>query len=150
MEKQNQYPYNSRFKKLFQKFAKLIKFALSSGLSFLIDFSLYALFLKVTNGLAHSLIVSNISARIISSSVNYIVNRNLVFSHKGNIAKSALEYFALAIFILFANTILLSILVNHFGVKKLVAKLLVEVTLFIISWTIQRFVIFRNRNNTDD
>lgn len=131
--------------KLAKRHAKLIKFLLSSGVSFLVDISAYALLLRLTAGLAQSLIISNITARIISSTVNYTINRNIVFGHSDSVLKSAVRYYLLAAGILLANTLLLSFLVHSLQVPKIPAKLLVEITLFTISWLVQRFVIF----NTD-
>ncbi len=131
--------------KLAKRYEKLIKFFLSSGASFLVDIGAYALLLKLTGSLAHSLIISNVTARIISSTVNYTINRNLVFGHSDSIVKSAVRYYLLAAGILLANTALLSFLVQTVHLPKIPAKLLVEATLFTISWLVQRFLIF----NTD-
>lgn len=134
--------------RIFRKCASLFKFALSSGVSFLIDYVGYALMLQLTSGLGQSLIISNITARVVSSTVNYTINRNLVFSHKGSISKSAVQYFGLAIFILVANTFLLSVFVKNLGLPALLAKLFVEAILFVISWTVQRCFIFRKREQS--
>ena len=133
------------FQRLALKYEKLIKFFLSSGVSFLVDIGAYALLLRLTGSLANSLIISNISARIISSTVNYTINRNLVFGHSDSVVKSAVRYYLLAAGILIANTLLLSFLVQTLHIPKIPAKLLVEATLFTVSWLVQRFFIF----NTD-
>lgn len=137
----------SFIKTLLLKYSKLFKFFASSVLSFIIDYSAYAALLAITVNVKYSLIISNVFARVISSTVNYTVNRIIVFKHNGSVGKSALEYFCLAGFILFANTLLLELSVKSFSLPPLVAKLMVEGILFLFSWTIQRYVIFKKRDN---
>ena len=74
------------------------------------------------------------------------MNRKFVFKNKSNIFKAIISYVALAICILFLNTIILTLLVG-IGVPTLIAKLLTEVTLFFLSYFVQHSFIFKNRNN---
>ena len=120
-------------------YKEIIKFSLSSLISFIIDYLLYTLFIILSN----NLILSNIIARIISAIFNYVVNRNIVFENKRKISKSIIEYFSLAILILIINTLILDLLVNKLFINAILAKLLVEITLFIISYIVQHKFIFK-------
>lgn len=86
---------------------------------------------------------SNIGARIVSAITNYTINRKFVFKSKGNIVKSAAQYFLLAAIILIGNTITLEMLVNICGIHQMIAKILTELLFFILSWTVQKFIILR-------
>ena len=125
-------------------YREILKFSASSLASFALDYVMYALLLVVTGaaGLAHSLVISNIGARLVSASANYTMNRRLVFRSRTGFAGSALQYALLAASILAGNTIVLSMLAGTFGINRMIAKLITEALFFVISWTVQKYVIF--------
>ena len=131
------------FKDSFKIYKEIFKFSLSSLSSFALDFILYTIFLNLFSPFKYCLQISNVLARVFSATYNFFVNRNYVFKHKKNILKSISQYTLLAIFILFINTILLSLLVDSLMMNRLVAKVIVEVTLFIVSYIVQRCLIFK-------
>ena len=116
------------------------KFSASSFASFLIDYAMYALMI------GPGLVFANIGARLISSAANYTINRKLVFRSGKKVATSAVQYFALAAFILAGNTFVLHTMVASLGINSMAAKVLTEVLFFMISWTVQRYVVFYDGN----
>lgn len=135
----------------FRVYKEILKFSASSLASFAIDYCMYALLLAATGaaGLAGSLIISNIGARLVSGTANYTMNKKLVFRSRTGFAKSAVQYALLAAFILAGNTVVLSTLVETLGMNSLAAKLITEVIFFAISWTVQRYVIFFRDDSED-
>lgn len=126
----------------FRIYKEILKFSMSSMISFVVDYVLYTLLLVLTRG---NLKISNVVARLISATVNYTLNRKFVFKSKSGVAKSVIEYALLAIVILVGNTFVLSLLVEQCGLNSLLAKLLTEIAFFVLSWFVQRFVIFRKK-----
>ena len=128
----------------FRVYKEILKFSASSLASFAIDYGMYALLLALTGaaGISNSLVLSNIGARLVSGAANYTFNRKLVFKSRTGFAKSAAQYTMLAAFILAGNTIVLSTLAGTLGINSLVAKLITEAVFFVISWTVQKYVIF--------
>ena len=124
-------------------YKEILKFSLSSLLSFLVDYGLFCLFSALTG----KLVVSNVAARIISGTVNFTLNRRLVFQQKTGAAKSAVEYILLAVFILACNTGILKLLTMA-GVGAYFAKILTELVLFVFSWFVQHSVIFRRERES--
>ena len=122
-------------------YREILKFSASSLAGFAVDYTLYSLLLLTTG----SLIASNVIARVVSSSVNFTLNRKFVFKSSSGLLRSAASYFLLAAGILAGNTLVLSFLVNTLGVNMLAAKLLTEIGFFIFSWFMQKFVIFKNK-----
>ena len=116
---------------------QLLDFSASSFVSFLIDYAFYALLLLCGAGI----IAANISARLVSATANYTINRSLVFRSKASVPQSAAGYFVLAAIILAGNTIVLSTLCSA-GIDRMAAKIITEITFFLISWIVQRYVIF--------
>lgn len=130
-------------------YGNILKFAASSLIGFVVDYGLYSLLVVALSGLGTviSIPLSNVLARMVSATTNFMINKRLVFQHQGNILKTGAEYFSLAACILCGNTVLLSVLVNNLGMNKFAAKLVTELTFFALSWLVQRFFIFRKRDS---
>lgn len=120
-------------------YKEIIKFSLSSIISFLIDYFLCLILVFTTGYVA----ISNIIARVISSLINYNINKKIVFNSNSN--NSFIKYYLLVIFILILNTLILTILSTFLNI--IVAKLLTELILFTVSLTIQKKFIFKGSDN---
>lgn len=127
----------------FRIYREIFAFAASSFAGFLVDYGLFSL---ISALLGQSMLgVCNVLARIVSASVNYALNRRYVFHDQNGVMHSAPRYALLAAAILCVNTLLLKLLVNVACVNRFAAKIIVEVVLFIASWTIQKFAVFAKR-----
>lgn len=125
----------------YKVYKEIIKFSLSSIISFIIDYIFYSLFVIFFNNIT----LSNILARIISGTTNYTINKKVVFKNNNKNSKSFTQYIILASFILLINTIMLNI-ITGFGINKFIAKIVVELSLFIFSYYIQKSKIFKKEN----
>ena len=128
-------------------YTQIVKFASSSLLSFVVDYLLFILLLQLTNSwtLAASVTFANVTARILSASFNFGLNRRYIFHHQGSVIKGALQYATLAILILAGNTLLLGTLVHNFAVNAYFAKIVTELIFFILSYFIQKHIIFARK-----
>jgi len=124
-------------------YKEILKFSASSFISFLADYGLFCLLSSLTG----MLVFSNITARVCSSVLNFTINQKLVFGMKDNTVQSAVKYFSLAIVILLCNTLILKALTLT-GVKIFLAKIITEFLLFIFSYIIQHYFIFRKEHKT--
>lgn len=124
-------------------YAGIFAFMASSFASFLVDYALFGLLSALLAGYGGlGLVAANVAARLVSATTNFFVNRNLVFRSEGSLYVAAVRYALLAMGILVINTLSVLVLVDVLGVSALVAKLAVEVTLFVLSWLLQSRVIF--------
>lgn len=121
----------------------MIKFTASSLLSFLVDYILFNIFFFALETINYGEVISNVVARVLSSAFNYRLNCTFVFKSKGS-AKTLLGYAGLAAFILIFNSVLL-VVYTKMDLTPRIAKIFTEITLFIMSFLIQRFVIFRKK-----
>ena len=133
------------FKDTWRIFKEVIKFSASSLIGFLVDYSVFTLLTLIPCNWTYWLIACNVMARIVSASVNFTINYKIVFRSEVKVWKAILSYAALAIFILGCGTGLLWLLVNYTPINQYVAKIIVEVTMFIVSWLVQRLFVFRRR-----
>lgn len=126
-------------------YAPLLKFLASSLLAFVIDTAAFLVLIAVTD----SVLVAVVGARAVSSAVNFLVNRHLVFRHgrERQAARAGVRYFALALTLLTANLALMSAL-DHLAVAAVPAKLLVEALLIAISYSVQHRFLFAPEHPT--
>jgi glycosyltransferase involved in cell wall biosynthesis len=123
-------------------YAPLLKFILSSLAAFVID----AVALLVLTGITGSLLFSVIGARVLSSATNFLVNRRAVFVHGRDrpVGVAALGYFTLVIILVAVNYLSLLLLMT-LQVPLLPAKVITEVTLFVVGYAVQSRFLFAGR-----
>lgn len=126
----------------------ILKFSASSLLSFIIDYVLALLFKALTAAwpAALSLNFSVVAARIISGTVNFSVNRRVVFKGNETLGKAILKYVALALVILAMNLALMHLL-TWLGWPFALAKIVVEALLFCLSFVVQGKFVYRSKTN---
>lgn len=117
----------------------LLLFAASSLLGFAVD----ALALFALTALTGALVPSIIGARVLSASVNFWVNRHVVFRRRGSdrLWRQLGSYTLLAVVVLASNVVWMSYLTG-IGIPLWLAKLVTEVVLFVTSYRVQRSGIF--------
>jgi glycosyltransferase involved in cell wall biosynthesis len=119
-------------------FAPLLGFVASSLGAFVID----ALGLLVLFALSDSLIVSVVGARVMSASINFLVNRQAVFrGDRGNLGRDIRRYVVLALALLASSYVWLYVL-TQWGVPLVPAKLITDAALYIVSFQVQRRFVF--------
>jgi glycosyltransferase involved in cell wall biosynthesis len=123
-------------------YAPLLKFLASSFAAFLVDTVVFLLLTLATD----SLLVAVVGARAVSSAVNFLVNRRMVFEHGRDKTATAtgVRYFSLAIVLLAANYGLISIL-DALSMAALPAKVLAEIALLTVSYVVQQRFLFSRR-----
>ncbi|MBQ8928363.1 MAG: bifunctional glycosyltransferase family 2/GtrA family protein [Oscillospiraceae bacterium] len=119
-------------------YREILKFSLSSFVSFLADYALFCL-LSFLTGMP---LVSNVLARLLSAGLNFTLNHRLVFESRSRMTAAALRYAALVCAILVCNTLMLKGLLA-LGCAAFLAKLLTEVLLFTASYLAQHHFVFR-------
>ncbi|GAB5077626.1 GtrA family protein [Arthrobacter sp. AD-310] len=120
-------------------YAPLVKFLASSFTAFLVDTMVFLLLTVIID----SLLLAVLGARAVSSAVNFLVNRHLVFKHgKQRPAKATgVRYFSLVAVLLGANFGLIRAL-EAVSVPALPAKILAEITLLAVSFAVQQRYLF--------
>jgi putative flippase GtrA len=118
-------------------YVPLLTFLLSSFAAFLLDTAA----LVVLHALWGGLLPPVVGARLLSSAVNFAVNRRVVFAAHGRGRVAAVRYAVLAVVLLTTNVLLLTGLTT-LGVGLLPAKLLTEALLVTASYLAQRSFAF--------
>lgn len=114
-----------------------MKYIISSLSSFILDIFLFTIFIKLTN----EVITSSVISRIISSIYNFLINKNLIFKNSDN--KSIIKYYLLVIIQLAISTTITQVLNNCIKLNIVIIKILVDTFIFIINFVIQREIVFK-------
>lgn len=120
-------------------YAPLLKFLASSFTAFVVDTVVFLLLALVTD----SLLLAVVGARAVSSVVNFLANRRVVFEHGRDrpAAAAGVRYFGLVLVLLAANYGLISAL-DALSVSALPAKILAEIALLAVSYVVQQRFLF--------
>lgn len=117
-----------------------MRYLMTAILSFVIDYGLFIWFFHL---LSHpwKAIFAVIAARVISGILNYLMNRFYTFKANVRWIKSSGQYFLLFLLILAASAVFTDMLI-YLGLPHPLAKVLVDSTLFFISFRVQKRWIF--------
>lgn len=133
-------------------YAVIAKFMLSSLSCSIIDlgaFTLLNLGLIELFGANESgrVLVATVAARVISSLVNFTLNRRRVFKAQNNIAKAMLKYYILCVIQLLVSFLCVSGLTMLFSAEQSLwqslIKMVIDTILFFISFRIQRDWVYK-------
>ncbi|WP_236558826.1 GtrA family protein [Arthrobacter sp. 9V] len=123
-------------------YAPLLKFLGSSLSAFVVDLVMFLLLSALTD----SLLLAVVGARLVSATVNFMVNRRLVFEHgrDTSLRAAATGYVALVLVLLSANYAAMWTLTS-LAIPDLLAKLVTEMTLLGISYAVQQRFLFARK-----
>ena len=125
----------------------ILKYLSSSILSFVLDWGLFTALLWLLSWIAAGLgdiniYIATAGARILSSLFNFAVNRTVVFRSRENLGKTLVRYYILCLCQLLCSAGLVHLL-SLTGCPSALAKIPVDILLFLVSFRIQRSWVFR-------
>ena len=126
-----------------KELTKFVKAALSSIFSAMIDLVVFTI---LSNSSKSLLVIelSTIVARIISTTINFIINKKLVFQTIGNTKKEIILFFILFLWKMLFSGFLVW-LFGFININQTILKMIVDVSLFFITYQIQNKIIFKKR-----
>ena len=131
-------------KKIYKKYETFLKYIFVAGISFVIDILFFNIF---NNLISLSIIISTICARVISSFINYLLNRDKVFKSDEKKLKTVIKYYILVIIQMSVSAIFVDNLYKLVKINPTIIKIPVEFTLFICNYIIQKVLIFKKGNH---
>ena len=125
-------------------YACILKFAASSMLAFVVDAAMVLLMMAITGGMQR---LSQVVARVVSSTVNFIVNKKVVYQSRQNWLPELGKYAALAIVNLIINLLVVKPLSELMHGRFFLAYLIVQVIMYILNFVLQgKFVYNRQKS----
>ena len=144
---QNRASHFNPFTDSIRIYSLLLKFCSSSFIGFIADIVLFTLFIRAFSvlGLGAWLITAcTVAARVLSAGINFTLNRTMVFRSRQNAGTSAVKYALLCVLQMAASAALVTSAAGVFTVSTVVLKVIVDFVLFLISFQIQRSIVFKN------
>ena len=128
-------------------FAEYIKFIISGFTSFLIDILLFIIINKILNVIDVNIriVLATCLARIISSFINFNINKNFVFKSHEKSKKILFKYYCFCIIrtILSAGIVVIIYNLLQQVVSETFIKVIVELFLYFVSYKVQKKYIFK-------
>lgn len=147
-----------------QVYSMILRFMLSSFGCFLIDYSILLSLSAIMKGLPFAIhteanrsflpilgfnadihLIALVTARLVSSFCNYLLNRRLVFHSASRI--SLVKYYLLLVLLLSANYLLISLLTCQCGLGLWLAQPIVQLVLYPANFILQRKWVFPDGKN---
>ncbi len=130
-------------------FKTFLNYAFSSLSSFVLDILFFKFFLlsfgKTGFALPDRIIIATIIARLLSSIYNYFINHKLVFHSSKRRLSTLLGYYSLCIIQMLISGSAVAFIVMCFNTPETPVKIIVDSCLFIISFYIQKNIVFRGK-----
>ncbi|MFH1879452.1 MAG: bifunctional glycosyltransferase family 2/GtrA family protein [Bacillota bacterium] len=138
-------------------FSRFLRFVMSSALCFLVDYGLYLLvnsllktYVPALNQYLSVLFISFVArigiaaavARVVSATLNFLINKRLVFDSEASVVKSFLRYAFTVVLIIMLSSSIVSTLYVGLGLSDTLTKIPVDIILFCLSYYIQRKWVF--------
>ena len=123
----------------------LLRFVSSSVLSSLIDLVIYSIFILNGASIATSLLV----ARVVSSFITFLLNKQYVFLKKSEFVACIAKFYLLVLFLFGMSYMMVTALNDYFGLNPILAKVLSETVLFVISFVVQRSLVFAKEDEDE-
>ncbi len=125
-------------------YKEILKFGLSSIVSAVVDVGLFTLIFSLlsANASAWALFSATSLARLVSSTINFTLNKQVVFENKESTLTQATEYYLLCIVQMLASWLILQGLVMLNDQHVVLLKIITDGFLFFVSFFVQRTVIF--------
>ena len=130
----------------------LIGFSASAICAAFLDISIYGVMTKVILDklpLFGMLLIAFLSARIISSVLNFALNRRLPVSQNKNIRDTIPKYYTLVVIQMIVSFLSIYLLCAHTGIDELIIKVIVDCILGLISYQIQLRWVFCNKTMSE-
>ncbi len=128
----------------------ILKYTLSSGISSIVDLSLFTILCAAFRGKAEGfdyIFAATAIARVVSATLNYFINLRVVFATGVSVKNSIWKYALLALVSLCLSGLLVRFIYPHFGGLEIFVKLPVDILIFFMNYVVQREIVFKVKKN---
>jgi len=123
-------------------YRQILTFSVISLLSTLLDLSVFTL-LVFTLKSGDVILYSTVLARVVSVNFNFMMNKTIVFKSKQQWFDHMWKYYTLAVLQMFSSYFLVKSAYTLLGSNVVMIKVMVDILLFLLSYQIQKHLIFR-------
>ena len=130
-------------------YKEMIKFSLSSVFCAAIDIGLFTLIFNLLSesAISWSLFAATSLARLVSSTVNFTINKKVVFESRDSTFTQAAKYFMICAVQMLFSWLILQGLTSLSSEHVVLLKISTDFFLFMTNFLVQRIFIFRRRTS---
>ena len=134
-------------KKKIKNILEFIKVLLSSNISGIMDLLVYTIIIFISGNSKELLIITfaTITARIISTIINFIINKYWAFQSKGSTKREAFLFGLLFIIKMMLSALFVWLISKFIFINSTIIKIVVDCLLFFFSYIVQKTIIFRKK-----
>lgn len=133
-------------KRIIENNLTFIKYVFSAGFCFAVDLILFTIFNFIfKEKITFSILLATVLARIISSCVNYLLNKNRVFNYENNKkidSKTIFQYFCLVIIQMLVSSLTVTLIYKKTSFNESLIKIPVDCVIFLVNFFVQKNFIF--------
>lgn len=120
-----------------------LKFATASVGCTAVDLVLFTVFrYLLPASVQWNVALATVLARIVSGSMNFLINRKVIFENDGKTKNQALKFLILFFLIMCASTVIVSLL-SFIPIPATIIKAIVDLLLWAVNYTVQRKWVFK-------
>ncbi|MGM9636457.1 MAG: GtrA family protein [Eubacteriales bacterium] len=122
------------------------RYVCSSLIAFAINYVAVLVLEKLLKSLTFGLEISMVLSWLLSSHVNFLINRSFVFRSKDRILPAYLKYYTLALPVFVVKNVgFLELLYRLLHLKVSIAYPIAEAMMFVVTYLVQKKLIFRKK-----
>lgn len=118
----------------------LVRFGGSSLLAAGVDYLVFTVAMILTEHLLASFVIS----RVMALTVNYAVNRRVVFRSEAPVRRQLLRFLGVAAVVMTLHWLSARTILHYWPIHPVLARIMGESVIFLFSFTIQRLFVFRH------
>ena len=126
-------------------YSLLLKYIAASLSAFVIDIVFFALFISIFKNvfMGMYIIAANYSAKVLSCTYSFFVNKKLVFGKKGNMVLSMVKFVLLCVVQASLSSFIVNQLFHVLNWNEVLIKIIVDSILFFVSFEVQQHWVFK-------
>lgn len=115
-----------------------LRFSFLSMVTAGIDYAIFTILFLVSD----SVLLSIIIARIAAGSFQFFMGKKWVFKSRNKLYTELIKYVLLVGILMLISYLFIQLAVTNFGMNAIVSKMIIELSLFIVSFTVQKKIVF--------
>lgn len=129
-------------KQFFEKYRNLILYGLIGGSCALLDFIVYSGLCSII-----PFLVANVISTHCGIFSSFFLNRKYNFKVEDNTLRRFFSFYTVGLLGLAVSEGLLFLMVNYFGIEKIVSKLITVVAVALLQFVLNKFITFKTKKN---
>lgn len=129
-------------KQFFEKYRNLILYGLIGGSCALLDFIVYSGLCSII-----PFLVANVISTHCGIFCSFFLNRKYNFKVEDNTLRRFFSFYTVGLLGLAVSEGLLFLMVNYFGIEKIVSKLITVVAVALLQFVLNKFITFKTKKN---